>query len=117
MDKFSGKIGFVSNEEIEPGIWEDIVTEKPYRGEIRKNHQNFNVTDTTSGEIKITNLFSIMGNSYAFAHVSDIRYLVWRGNRWLIDTIELRYPRLEITLKGGLYNGPQVTTTDDPASD
>lgn len=116
MDKYSGLIGFVRNYEKEPGIWEDEVTEKHYTGDILKNNQRFAVSNTTSGEIKITNQFSIMGNSYAFDHVSDIRYLEWRGNRWIIETIELQYPRLVMTI-GGLYNGPQATVTEDPGND
>lgn len=116
MTKYKGLIGFVSNEEIEPGIWEDVVTEKKYRGEILKNNQHFAVANTTSGELKITNQFSIVGNSYAFDHVSDIRYLEWRGNRWVVDTVDIEYPRLVITI-GGLYNGPQATTTDDVGED
>lgn len=116
MAKYKGIIGFVSNEEIEPGITEDVVTEKKYRGDILKNNQRFNVGTTTSGELKITNQFSIVGNSYAFDHVSDIRYLEWRGNRWVVDTVDIEYPRLVMTI-GGLYNGPQATTTDDVGED
>lgn len=112
MAKYKGLIGFVRNEERESGIWEDVVTEKKYRGDILKNNQRFNVGNTTSGELKITNQFSIVGNSYAFDHISDIRYLEWRGNRWVVDTVEIEYPRLVMTI-GGLYNGPQATTTED----
>ena len=116
MAKYKGLIGFVSNEEIEPGIWEDVVTEKKHRGEILKNNQRFAVANTTSGELKITNQFSIVGTSYAFDHISDIRYLEWRGNRWVVDTVGIEYPRLVITI-GGLYNGPKATTTDDVGED
>lgn len=112
MAKYVGMIGFVRNEEIEPGIWEDVVTEKKYRGDILKNNQRFAVSTSIEGELKITNQFSIIGNSYAFDHVSDIRYLEWRGNRWVVDTVEIEYPRLVMTI-GGLYNGPQASTTED----
>jgi hypothetical protein len=113
MSKYSGMIGFVRNYEKEPGIWEDEVTEKKYTGDILKNNQRFSVGSTITGDVKITNVFSIMGNKYAFDHVSDIRYLEWRGNRWVVESIELNYPRLEMTI-GGIYNGPQTTTTNNP---
>ena len=113
MSKYVGLIGFVHNEEIEPGIYEDIVIEKKYRGDITKNYQKFAVGNTISGEVQITNQFSILGNKFAFDHVSDIRYLEWRGNRWVVDSIDIEYPRLILTV-GGLYNGPQARIAEDP---
>lgn len=116
MDKFIGMIGFVSNVEIEDGITEDEVTERKYRGDILKNNQRFNTTNTTSGEIKISNRFSIIADSYAFDHIADIRYLTWRGNRWIVEYIDIEYPRLVMSI-GGLYNGPQAGTAEDSGED
>lgn len=115
-NKFSGFIGFVANTEIEPGIFEDVVTERKYKGEILKNNQHLQVDTTTSGNFRITNHFSIVGDRYAFDHIGDIRYLVWRGTRWLVADVELAHPRLDITI-GGLYNGPQADSSDDTGDD
>lgn len=113
MNKYSGIIGFGKNMEIEPGLFEDIITERPYRGDILKNRDRFNVSNTTSGDLKITNQFSIIGDKYAFDHVSEIRYLDWHNTRWIVESIEIEYPRLVMTI-GGIYNGPQAKTADNP---
>ena len=34
MAKFFGKIGYVTKKETRPGIWENVITEKQYSGEI-----------------------------------------------------------------------------------
>lgn len=116
MSKYVGMIGFGMNRETEPGVWEDEVIERKYRGDILKNNQHFAVGGTTSGELRISNHFSILCDSFAFDHVSDIRYLEWRGNRWMVDSIEIEYPRLIMTI-GGIYNGPQATVTGTPIED
>jgi len=114
MNKFKGYIGFVSQVEDPPGIFKEEVIERKATGDILKNTQRFSIGDTTNGDIKITNSFSIIGDSYAWKHVADIRYLVWQGNNWTIDSIDMEYPRLIVTL-GGLYNnGPQTNSADDP---
>lgn len=117
MDKYAGIIGFVRNYKKEPGVYEDEVTERKYRGDILRNNQRFNTSNTISGDIKITNQFSIMADRYAWDHVSDIRYLVWRKNRWIIEDVDIsQYPRLIVSI-GGIYNGPQATIADNPGSD
>lgn len=111
-NKFSGFIGFVANIETVPGVCEDVVTERKYRGDILKNNQRFSVGATVNGDLRISNHFSIVGDRYAFDHIRDIRYLVWSGTRWIIETVELAHPRLEIDI-GGIYNGPQSDSSDD----
>lgn len=115
MAKYAGMIGFAKNVEVESGDYEDVVTERRYRGDILRNNQKFAVGGTTSGELRITNQFSILADNYAFDHISEIRYLEWRGNRWIVDYIDIEYPRLVMTI-GGLYNGPQAGIAEDPRS-
>ena len=113
MNKYCGIIGFGSNQEIQPGVYDDVITERHYHGDIQKNRDRFNVSNTTSGELKITNQFSIVGDKYMFDHVSEIRYLEWHGTRWVVESVEIEYPRLVMNV-GGIYNGPQARTADNP---
>ena len=39
MAKFYGVIGYVVNEETVPGVWEEVVKERPYSGDILKNNR------------------------------------------------------------------------------
>lgn len=105
MGKYSGFIGFAENREVEPSIWEDVITERHYYGDIVRNVSRYNQNNTLSGENLITNSFSIMGDTFAFQNYTKIRYLTWQHTRWVVTSIEEQYPRLIMNI-GGIYNGP-----------
>lgn len=109
MGKYSGMIGFASNEEIAPSLFDDRITERPYYGDILKNIPRYSTETTLSGGVQYNNSFSIVGDTYAFQHLTDIRYITWKGNKWIVDSSTEAYPRIEITI-GGLWNGQTPET-------
>lgn len=104
MAKFRGYIGFVEPKEIKTDVWEEQATEKPYKGDVLRDMGQFQVTDQVIDDVTIANEISIVADSYANEHCHYMRYVKFRGARWKIKKIEVRYPRLIITV-GGLYNG------------
>lgn len=108
MGKYSGMIGFGFNKEIETDVHDDVIEEHHYYGNIEKNVSRFNQGSNQSGESLITNNFSIVGDSFLFEHLADIRYICWKNQKWVVASIEEQYPRINITL-GGIYNGPTPT--------
>lgn len=104
MGKVSCKIGFGINEEVETDIFDDRIIEKPYTGDLLKNHQSYDQADTLSGDVRITNQISIMGNDFLFKNLTNIRYILYKNQRWII-TVEEAYPRIIVNM-GGIYNGP-----------
>jgi hypothetical protein len=117
QNKFRTIVGFGFNQEVEDCEWEDVVEEKTYVVEQKKNMQRFVTGATTSGELKITNSYEIVGNSYLFEHIDDIRYLVLKGKRHIVETAELiDTPRVKVTI-GGIYNGPQPTAESSSEED
>ena len=104
MGKYSGIIGFGYNKEIEPDIWKDEFVERHYYGDIIQNNRRFNQGTTLSGEVYITNQLSIVGDSFLFQNLSNIRYASVNGNNWIVESVQEKYPRVEISL-GGVYNG------------
>lgn len=117
QNRFRTIVGFGFNKEVDDCEWEDVVVEKPYVVEQKKNMQRFTTGDTTSGDIKITNSYEIVVNSFLKQHVDDIRYLVINGKRHIVDTAELLdTPRVQVTI-GGIYNGPQPTAESSSEED
>lgn len=105
MNKFYGKIGFATNVETSPGIWEDQIVERPYYGDVVKNARKFSQTDSQSGTLTITNEFSILADAYANENFHAIRYVEWMGIKWTATTIDAtQRPRLIINV-GGIYDG------------
>lgn len=103
MAKFSGVIGFAETEETSPGIWEETIVERSYKGEILRNYVQWNAGDKVNDDLSLNNTFSIVADPYAFAHIGVIRYVKWMGSCWKVTNIELQRPRLILTI-GGVYN-------------
>ena len=104
MAKYYGSIGFASQEEIRPGVWEEINTERPYFGEEVRNFRKLQSSGNVNDNINLSITLSIVSDPYANWHINDMRYATYQGAKWKITDVEPQYPRLQLTL-GGLYNG------------
>ena len=118
MSKFYGPIGFVVSAETEKGsgIWDDVVTEKNYRGEITKNVKRWDGGEYLNDDLNISNVLSIVADPYATSNLFAIKYVKWLGSYWCVKTAEVQSPRLVLTL-GGVYNGPTYRPSEDSGDD
>ena len=106
MARFFGEVGFAeANVETSPGIFEDIIVEKKFKGDIIRNTRRFQDGSTIVDGITLDNYIRILANQYALERVNAMRYVIWNGVRWEISSVEIQRPRLLLTL-GGIYNGP-----------
>ena len=107
MSKWFGKIGYAIQKESEPGIWEEEIIERDYYGDLltdnRKRQSNNNVID----EITLSNMISIIADPFAYNNCSCMAYAEIMGARWKISEVEVKPPRLNLTI-GGVYNGNQT---------
>lgn len=105
MAKFYGVIGYAVTEETKPDVWVETVTERPYFGDIvRESRRVENSQDTINDGITMNNEISIVADPYAQEHIYAMRYVKFRGAAWKITSVEVQYPRLNISI-GGIYNG------------
>ena len=103
MAKFYGNIGYINTVEIEPGVWEERVTEYPYYGDITRNSSRYQSSGGVNDDINISNTISVVADPYANENFHHMRYVVFMGSKWKITNVEVNYPRLLLTL-GGVYN-------------
>ena len=112
MSKWFGKIGYAIQKESEPGIWEEEIIERDYYGDLltdnRKRQSNNNVLD----EITLSNMVSIIADPFAYNNCSCMAYAEIMGARWKISEIEVKPPRLNLTI-GGVYNGNTPRTSEE----
>lgn len=107
--KYSGKIGFIETVETKPGIWEEVVTERYYKGDVLKNSRRYeNNQNSTNSNINISNQISIISDSYAANHFQFMRYAEFMGAKWNITSVDVNYPRYTLSL-GGVYNAEEET--------
>lgn len=104
MAKFYGKIGYIETKEIEPGIWDEQITEHSYYGDITRNTSRFQPSGGTNDDINISNSFSIIADPYAKQNFHHMRYVEFMGTKWKITNVDVQYPRIILTV-GGVYNG------------
>lgn len=104
MAKWAGKIGFATQTETKPGVWEDVIEERPYKGDQLQNSFQHQSTDQLNDNIGIVNRISVVADMHAFNHVHVMRYATFMGVKWEISRVEALRPRLILTL-GGEYHG------------
>lgn len=102
MSKFYGEIGYAELTETRPGVWKEEIVTHNYYGDVIRNTRRLQSTDQVNDNINIANEISIVADPYANNHFHMMRYVEFAGAKWKISNVEVKFPRLILTL-GGLY--------------
>ena|ERR1700741_667106 len=113
MAKFYGEIGYAESEETAPGVWQDVITEIKYYGDVIRNTRRLQEGEKVNNDLSVSNSISIVADAYANEHFFAIRYIKWAGTLWTVTDVEVQSPRLLLRL-GGVYNGPKAGTSESP---
>ena len=103
MTKFYGAIGYAETVETEPGVWEEKIVERNYYGDLVRNARSLQQSGNVNDNINISNEISIISDPYANESFHSMRYVEFMGAKWKITNVDVRYPRLTLSI-GGLYN-------------
>lgn len=112
MSKWFGKIGYAIQKETEPGIWEDKIVERDYYGDLLTDNRKRQINNNVLDEITLSNMVSIIADPFAYNNCSCMAYAEIMGARWKISEVEVKPPRLNLTI-GGVYNGNTPRTSDE----
>lgn len=107
MARFYGEIGY-GNAIEDPsgsGVWIDQIVEFSYFGDVIRNTRRLEDGESLNDDISVGNSISIVADQYAIDHFYAIKYVRWAGTLWTVTTVELKSPRLILSL-GSVYNGP-----------
>lgn len=102
MSRFSGKLGFVITRETEEGVWLEDKIELPAKGTIRSLYVRNDNNSSVNSNLRLTNEVSILLNTKIQSYLETLKYVIWKGSKWEVQSIGVNYPRLTINL-GGLY--------------
>lgn len=102
MSRFSGKLGFVMTNETEEGVWLESFVELPVKGTIRSLYVRNDNSTSVNTNLRLTNEISILIDTKIKIYLETLKYVVWKGSKWEVQSIGVNYPRLTINL-GGLY--------------
>lgn len=104
MAKFYGSIGYVETVETTPGVWKEVITEKPCYGDLIKSSRNLSSSGEINDDVTLSNNVSIISDPYTVNNIANMRYITFRGTKWKITSVDIDYPRLTL-VTGGVYHG------------
>lgn len=104
MAKYYGSIGYAELNQDRPGIAEEELVEKKYFGDVLENTRRLQTNnDSINDDIVVSNRISILSDPYALNNFHNIRWAEYMGTKWKVTSVNVKYPRLILTL-GGVYN-------------
>lgn len=108
MAKFSGVVGYGEQQEISPDVYDEVIVEYPYYGDITKNSRVARDEGNVNQSLSVQNTISIVADAYAREHFHAIKYVKWAGTYWTVSEVTVERPRLLLRL-GEVYNGRKAT--------
>lgn len=111
MARFFGEVGYGETVETSPGVYEDVITEFPYFGDVIRNTRRLDNGAKINDDLSVGNSISIVADAHANTHFFAIRYIKWAGVLWKVSEVDVQSPRLILRL-GGVYNGPTARSSD-----
>lgn len=111
MAKWYGKVGYVINEEVEPGVWVEKPIERNYYGDTLSNMARWSSANQVNDNLTLANKVSIIADSFALQHYSSIKYVEFMGALWSVSSIESQPPRLILTVGGSYAKGQTSKVT------
>lgn len=109
MNRFYGQVGYGVSELVDdpdnPGVYVDKVIERPYSGNVVRMSVRQGADGTTNRDITPRHTIEIVADEYADGHFASIKYVNWAGVLWTVTAVEVRRPRLVLSL-GEVYHGP-----------
>lgn len=104
MAKFSGLVGFVKTVETAPDIWETVETSRLYYGDVLRRRMVWEKTTNPNENLNVSNEISILADDFVKSNIGFIKWVEFMGEKWMVTSISVEYPRLVLSI-GGLYNG------------
>jgi hypothetical protein len=104
MAKFFGAIGFGTPVQTKPGVHTIQIDERMYCGELLSSYRNTEQSGNLNDNVTMSNQISILADRFARDNFQTMRYVKFRDAKWKITKVEVKHPRLMLTV-GGLYNG------------
>lgn len=104
--KFNGKVGYVITRESSPGIFEEEVIERKMRGDFIRLLNRVESTDTNkiNNDFTLSNSISLVADKFSYENFMWIRYVVYMGAKWEVNSVNILRPRLNIEMSG-VWNG------------
>ena len=106
--RFSGEIGFAQSVEgtgNHIGIWEDVIKERHYYGDVLQNYHRWEQGIDINENLNLSNKISIFADRFCLDNYFKMRYVVLNGWRCLEWTEGLNYMKRFVNTLEKLKSG------------
>lgn len=104
MARFSGMVGYsIGQVENVPGVYENGFEEHKMSGDILERSLSRIEADQRNDNLTTGNQISVVGDEFSFSNFSNIVYVVMGGVKWKVTQVQVKMPRLLLSL-GGVFN-------------
>ena len=104
MARFSGLIGYVTQEESVPGVWSSVERTRKMKGNVIRQTASVVTGEGVNDNVSLNHRVSLIGDAYAFDNYFNIKWVKMDTKRWKVTSIEVERPRIIVSL-GGIWNG------------
>lgn len=104
MARFSGLVGYATEEETVPGVWTPVERTRKMKGNIIRQSATNQSSGNVNDDVSLNHRISLIGDAYAFDNYFNIKWVKMDTKRWKVTSIEVSRPRITVTL-GGVWNG------------
>jgi len=112
MAKYYGSIGFAVQVETDLGVWQEQITERNYSGNVLQKISKWQEGEQLNPDLVTQHRLSILSDPFADEHFHAMRYITWMGAKWKIVSVQVKRPRLILTI-GGVYNEQTKESAQD----
>lgn len=103
--RYSGKIGYSVPTETAPGVFEDVITEREYIGDVVQRTETLAQESSILPQYRTSTSISVLSDGIPKENYSDIRYVTYAGVYWTVSSTVVQWPRLVLYI-GEEYHGP-----------
>lgn len=103
MSRFYGNVYYEDTVETAPGVHTPALVGRCYFGDFIRNGRRYESGDVVNQNLTLQHEISIIADAYAFDNYANIKCVEIDGHLWAANYVEIRRPRINITI-GGLYN-------------
>lgn len=96
--RYADKLGFILTEETSPGVWSTKTITKDVVGDVVQRAYRWEDAQSVNANLDITNQITVVCDNFCIHNMFALRWAGWMGKKWNVSRVELKSPRLILTL-------------------
>lgn len=103
MARFFGQVGYVTQVETVPGVWQNLEKVRKMKGDIIRQNSNNRGSSQLHDDVVLNHRISLIGDAYCFDNYFNLKWVKMDTKKWKVVGVEIQRPRIIVSL-GGLWN-------------